>query len=142
MRPCAAIPASMETSEKKRQARAEYARQWRAANPERSRANARRYYLTNLERVRERKRGSGLARAYGLTVERWNELFAAQGGACAVCRSSEPNTKRGWHTHHCHKSGRVRGILCHHCNISLGAAKEDSARLRALAEYIDQNSPA
>lgn len=66
---------------------------------------------------------------YGLTVLQWNEMFAAQGGACALCRSTTANNKSGTfetdHDHSCCPGPRscgkcVRGLLCHPCNIRLG----------------------
>src|SRR5882724_7640093 len=59
----------------------------------------------------ERLRRIHLKRAYGITLEAFNMLFAAQRQKCAACASPEPNSKN-WHVDHCHKSGAVRGILC------------------------------
>ena len=41
------------------------------------------------------------------------------------------------HVDHNHNTGVVRGLLCFHCNLILGHAKDESARLRAAADYID-----
>jgi hypothetical protein len=39
---------------------------------------------------------------------------------------------------HDHKTGKVRGILCHKCNIALGLIGDDPARARALANYLER----
>lgn len=71
---------------------------WKRANPERVRAYA-------------------LRARYGLTPEDVNRMRREQNEECAVCK--RPLTPRA-HVDHCHKTGRVRGILCGGCNIVLG----------------------
>lgn len=46
-------------------------------------------------------------------------LLAEQGGHCALCPSTPKN--RRLHADHDHKTGRVRGLLCHRCNRALAA---------------------
>jgi len=54
---------------------------------------------------------------YRITVIEWEAMLAAQGGLCAICRQP----MRRPVTDHDHASGKVRGILCHPCNIKLHA---------------------
>jgi hypothetical protein len=50
----------------------------------------------------------------GVTDEQYERLLAAQGGHCALCPST-PKTRR-LHVDHDHRTGLVRGLLCHRCN--------------------------
>lgn len=76
---------------------------------------------------------------YGITVEEWDALFASQGNACAVCKTQSPGGRFGqWQTDHCHKTNLVRGILCHHCNLILGHAKDTPEILRAAIAYLER----
>lgn len=75
---------------------------------------------------------------YGLTPEGYQELLDAQGGACAICGATE-NTRKGsdnFHVDHDHRTGRVRGLLCHHCNVALGMVDDDPDRLNAMIAYL------
>lgn len=71
----------------------------------------------------------GAKRRYGLTAVEYRALKEA---GCAVCGSHERPC-----IDHDHKTGRVRAILCHNCNLALGHTKDDPDRLRALAEYLE-----
>lgn len=55
---------------------------------------------------------------FKLTVEKWELLFRAQEGKCAicgtVCEDRRPATDHDWVT------GEVRGLLCQRCNTMLG----------------------
>jgi hypothetical protein len=82
---------------------------------------------------------ANLIAKYGLTMEAYEAMLAAQGGACAICRRTEP-TGKGWHIDHCHTTNRVRAILCHHCNLMLGHALDEPALLRAAANYLEAHS--
>jgi hypothetical protein len=53
----------------------------------------------------------------GVTVEQYDAMLAAQGGGCAIC-GTKPKTRR-LDVDHDHKTGRVRGLLCHRCNRAL-----------------------
>ena len=47
-------------------------------------------------------------------------LLAEQGHCCALCGTDTPDGKGAWHIDHNHKTGDIRGILCHSCNTRLG----------------------
>ena len=103
---------------------------WRQANPEKCRAASKRYRAEHPERFRAIVRKS----RYGITQEQWDAMFAAQGSCCSICRRPEP--RPWWHTDHCHGTNTVRGILCHHCNLMLGNAKDSVETLRAAIQYL------
>jgi hypothetical protein len=108
------------------------------SNPEirvKSIANAKKHQLKNPERTTYLKRATLLRWKYGLTPEAWDEMFERQGRACASCRSDTSKGKR-FHTDHCHKTNKVRGILCHHCNLMIGHAKDNVRTLEAAIEYL------
>jgi Recombination endonuclease VII len=74
--------------------------------------------------------------AYGLTKQELDVLLE-QHEQCAICGATEWGGK-GPQVDHCHRSGRVRGVLCNNCNNGLGRFRDAPARLRAAAEYLER----
>jgi hypothetical protein len=68
---------------------------------------------------------------YGLDAAAFDALLRRQRNRCAICRSSSPDS-----VDHCHRTGRIRGILCRTCNAGLGHFRDDPERLRAAAQYL------
>lgn len=95
--------------------------------------------LENPVKAREHSRRKLLGKKYNMTIEEHDALFASQGFACAACGADAPNSKKGWSTDHCHLSGKVRGILCHHCNVGIGHAKDNTETLRGWIAYLEKS---
>ncbi len=74
---------------------------------------------------------------YKITLEAYDELLGAQGGHCAMCPATPGTQYHGvLHVDHCHVTGKVRGLLCHHCNTALGLLREDHTAALRIAEYL------
>lgn len=98
---------------------------------ERERAKGRRRYNP------ERERAKGLAQ-YDLTIAEYDEMLAAQGGACAICQRKPKKSGPRLAVDHEHRTGLVRGLLCGNCNWNLIGAFHENARLFARAAgYLD-----
>lgn len=120
-------------------------------------ARAMKHYHANLERSRERARLSAQkaladperkkkiyarkrAGNLGLSIEEMENLFKAQGYKCAICETQEPQEKsgvNGWNVDHCHKTKKLRFILCNHCNRGLGAFKDMPSLMRKAADVLE-----
>ncbi len=72
---------------------------------------------------------------YGVTKEFVLELYAKQNGKCAIC-GNPSQTKRFLHVDHCHKTGAVRGLLCHGCNVGIGALRDDPDIISKALHYL------
>lgn len=101
------------------------------------RMGERRFKEKHPEKFKRAQRENRLKRVYGLTQDQLDAMLLRQEDKCAICRAPEPGSKIGWHTDHCHESGYVRGILCHHCNLLLGAAKDNIKTLKASISYLE-----
>ncbi len=79
----------------------------------------------------------------GLTNAEYERLLAEQDGRCAICGQPETvsNTPKGTisslSVDHDHQTGRVRGLLCHRCNVAIGLLHEDRDRFAAAVAYLD-----
>ena len=81
-------------------------------------------------------RRSTLKRKFNLTEYDWNVMLAEQEFKCKICQSVNPGGQGAFHTDHCHKTGKIRGLLCSNCNIGLGFFKDSPELLEKAAEYL------
>ena len=70
-------------------------------------------------------------------------MLVAQKGACAICGGVEWGTANNGSpcaplVDHDHATGRIRGLLCTHCNVALGAIRDDVGIARRLIEYLEE----
>ncbi len=119
-----------------------------AEDPEKYRAERARYVQRNPDRVWE----WALRDVYKMTREQYDALLGAQGGVCAICGQPETARKNKRlsvdHDHRCCPTSRtcggcVRGLLCHHCNATLGHIErmgEGFDWMAAAARYLDRGT--
>lgn len=82
-------------------------------------------------------RRANLKKRYGITLEEFEAMFEAQNGVCAICE--KPCSKwRNLSVDHCHKTGRVRGLLCDACNQILHKVGDSTEMLRKCIEYLSE----
>ena len=94
--------------------------------------------LMNVQRLNTR------FKQYGITPEQGEQLWEAQGKACAICGVDLKTPARirsikdmDTHIDHCHETGEVRGVLCQRCNQGIGLFKDDALRLQKAIRYLN-----
>lgn len=92
------------------------------------------------ERRASQLRASHLQRKFGITLAEYDEMLRSQNGKCAVCGTDEPGGMGSFHVDHCHKSGKIRKLLCMICNSALGYVNDDPVLLEKLAAYVREHS--
>lgn len=112
-----------------RKRRREYMRAYRAAHP---------HVSTSAYRDMRKQRDTTLRRVYGITLAEYEAMRDEQGDACAVCRGRDAHCDL--HVDHDHASGRVRGLLCYRCNMTVGMARDSADILRAAAAYLERSA--
>ncbi len=132
-----AISPEQERKEKQRAYDREYKRKLRAT-PEGREANRvrvlewhRRGRAEDLDFAAKRN-----ARAFGLTLEQYKALHAKYEGTCHICPRPLLPGKGKTAVDHCHKTGRVRGLLCGHCTMGLGHFEDDTQRMQDAIQYL------
>lgn len=135
----------------------EYDRAYAEDNKERIRARYKVYYAKvrdkklqanrewmekNKEYRSEYSRKRDLAKSYGITVERYNEMFNEQEGNCAICGLNQENFTKRLYVDHNHDTNEVRSLLCVNCNMLIGHAMEDIGTLEESIKYLKKwNTP-
>lgn len=77
----------------------------------------------------EKRRHANFMRRYGLSCAEVLAMLDAQRGKCAIC--NEVPVKPC--VDHDHATGKVRGILCHPCNLALHYIEDVEFRERSMA---------
>lgn len=73
---------------------------------------------------------------YGITLDDYIKMHEDQHGVCAICKQPERVKNRVLTVDHCHKTGKVRGLLCFDCNTALGKFKDNTELLETAIGYL------
>jgi hypothetical protein len=116
-------------------------RQYERADRARALRRQKRWRERNPEKELARQRRADLKRNYGVTIQQYDEVLAAQSGVCAICRQPESTLRKGTlmrlSMDHDHHTGMNRGALCNRCNRAIGLIGDDVVLARALVDYLD-----
>jgi len=105
-----------------------------------------RYHNLTIDEKRKRKNKSiqtlgkdyfkryKLNKNYNLTLEEFNQMYELQNGKCYLCE--KPISGKEVKIDHNHSTGKVRKLLCHNCNTSLGLLNEDIKLFEKCIDYL------
>lgn len=93
------------------------------------------------QKVRKGDRhGEHIKYRFGISEVDFETMLKAQENKCAICGSADPNNN--WAKHlvidHCHKTNKIRGLLCAKCNRGLGYFDDSSEVLRKAVKYLEK----
>lgn len=88
-------------------------------------------YAQRNPQVRKRAQHRSRLKQYGLTEDEFDTLVEIQNSACAICR--RPGSLQ---IDHNHRTGKVRGLLCHRCNKGLGLFDDNLLHLDRANDYL------
>ena len=106
---------------------------YQKAHPERVREYARK----SREKNRLMLELSRLRKKYGINHWELVEMLRKCERRCEICRS-DLLIKNVMVVDHCHKTGRVRGLLCRKCNSGIGLLRDDLALVKSAVEYLSR----
>lgn len=92
-------------------------------------ANSKRYNQSI--KGRQTRRNALLKNKYGITLKEYQRLNRKQNKRCAICKRV-----RVLHVDHCHKTEKVRSLLCCSCNWMLGNAEDNIKILKQAINYL------
>lgn len=86
---------------------------------------------------------SELMAHYNLPLEDFNKMLKAQNFVCKTCKEPEKvkhhltGITKALAVDHCHKTGKIRGLLCQRCNRVLGKVQDSIQLLDALKDHLN-----
>lgn len=134
--------------ERTRAQRLEGMKEYRINNLDRIKANQKLYADKHKDRIRAMNKAHIEAnpdmalgwwlKKFGITAADYHRMEAEQGGKCAIPGCGGTGSIKGGRlcVDHNHETGKVRGLLCGHCNLILGHAKDSPERLEAAAKWL------
>lgn len=111
-----------------------YMKKYNATRPPQSSEYYKAYKLRT--GVKERYRDLELKRKYKISLKDYNDIFHRQSGNCAICHTNQSMFTMQLSVDHCHKTGKVRGLLCNNCNRCIGLLKDDTEVLKRAINYL------
>jgi len=113
-------------------------RSWEKRNPDKVKKIKRNNYLRNCSRYAE----ESIARQKKISVSHYKELLEKSNGLCGICGQPETRITRKDQSisplsiDHCHRTGKIRDLLCNKCNRGLGLFDDDEEKLIKASNYI------
>lgn len=95
-----------------------------------------RYKQKEKEYVKQYYKNNYLQNLYNISPEEYDKMLKEQNNCCKICKTSQEKLKVTLAVDHCHKTGKVRGLLCNKCNLALGLLKDDLALLQEAINYL------
>jgi len=96
---------------------------------------AKEYFNDNRKELRAKHKNYNKIRRYkkyNLSLEEFNLLLTKSQNACQICKRKEDLC-----IDHCHKTNKVRGILCKNCNTGIGMLQDDIEVLSKSIAYLE-----
>jgi hypothetical protein len=111
--------------------------------------NHKEYRKNNPEKIKvQRKKFSGkykhkykayqIMYEYNMSIDEYQDMFKKQNSTCAICFTQIKPDKglRSACIDHDHETGKVRELLCFHCNTGLGMFKDNIGLLENSVKYL------
>jgi hypothetical protein len=69
-------------------------------------------------------------------------MAQSQNRRCAICTIALSLEGKTTNIDHCHRTGKIRGLLCVLCNWLIGHARDNPKTLRSAAAYLESTKSA
>ena len=94
---------------------------WREKNPEASKLNIRKAHLL---------------KAYGLSLEDYDNMLEEQDNSCSICKTKDTGKRKHFCIDHNHETGKVRALLCGNCNLIVGMIERGPEIIESAKIYV------
>ena len=83
---------------------------------------------------------SALLSKYSISLEEYQKQLHKQNFKCAICKTDDARgVSNSFVVDHCHKTGKIRGLLCNHCNTGLGKLGDSIESIKRVLEYLESS---
>jgi len=118
-----------------------YRVQWAKNNPIKKKQSSEKWLLNNLDYRQKVTLKSLLKNKYNMTLDDFDLLNKNQKGRCYICGKNKNNERfKRLSVDHCHRTGKIRGLLCNNCNSILGLANDNIDILTNCIGYLIDNN--
>lgn len=111
----------------------ERSKAYREANKEALKVARKERQQRDPEKLKAQQRKNDLKKKYNISPEDYDKMFEDQQGHCAICLTT---STKALHVDHNHETGKIRALLCSHCNVGLGHFKESLNLLERAKDYL------
>lgn len=73
---------------------------------------------------------------HNITQAEKQSMLKAQDFKCAICQIHQNKLKINLAVDHCHKTGKIRGLLCSDCNLGLGKFEDNPETIASAIKYL------
>lgn len=73
---------------------------------------------------------------YNLSIEQYEKIAKTQNFSCGICKKPQDKLSKRFAVDHDHKTGQIRGLLCHQCNAGLGNFHDNIQFLVKATAYL------
>ncbi len=91
----------------------------------------------NPKRNKEIYRKHALKKKYNISIEEYERLEILQNHLCSICKRPQKKSNHELCVDHCHRTGKLRALLCHRCNTCLGLLSDDLDTVRNMISYLE-----
>lgn len=84
-----------------------------------------------------RCKGCKRAKKFGLSLVELELMIESQRGKCFICGRTPSSTLGDYlNIDHCHRSGKIRNLLCNNCNIAIGHFRDNPDIVRSAVAFL------
>ncbi len=112
-----------------------YMREYQKSNKDKISDQMRKWRKINPESTKNSK----LKFSYNITLDQYNSILIAQNNCCAICKRHKDEFKRDLAVDHCHKTGKIRGLLCTGCNRGIAYLKDNIETCLSAIKYLNKS---
>lgn len=109
-----------------------------AAKPE-SKKRKKEWAINNSHKYKSYRKEWSLKKRYGISLRQYLDMVRVQKGACLICCGNQ-SLRRPLVVDHCHKTGKIRGLLCDPCNIGIENFRENKNSLVRAIVYLSERN--